>query len=341
MINDMNFKGKNGPLLIAEIGGNHEGNFEYAKELTKKAIDTDVDYIKFQLYHNGTIVNKLESIDRYNHFKKFELTKKQHIYLAEMIKEAGLNYMASVWGEEFFKWINQYISIYKVGSGDLTAYPILKKIIEYRKPIILSTGLSTNKEIINTIRYIQNLDKIYCNPQFLAVLQCTAMYPIGIKDVNLSVIKQLKKDTGLTVGYSDHTEGIDALIYSTLFGAEILEFHFTDDRDGKVFRDHKVSLIPEEVEILKSKIAETRAMIGNPEKTPMKIELDNGHVSSFRRAIYPRIDIKAGTILSENNLICLRPNHGVDARNIDFVLGKKTNIDLKALEKISLNNIEM
>ena len=92
-----NFLGKNGPLLIAEIGGNHEGDFEYAKKLTKLAIKSNVDVIKFQLYSGSTLVNQLISPDRFKHFKKFELTKKQHIYLAEMCLNSGIKYLSSVW----------------------------------------------------------------------------------------------------------------------------------------------------------------------------------------------------------------------------------------------------
>src|SRR5690606_27843918 len=99
------FQGKHGALLIAEIGGNHEGNFEYAKKLAGLAIDLDVDYVKFQIYTGDTLVSKIESPDRNKHFKKFELTKENHIYLAEMIKEAGLQYTSSVWDIDAMSWL--------------------------------------------------------------------------------------------------------------------------------------------------------------------------------------------------------------------------------------------
>lgn len=335
-----NFKGKYGPLLIAEIGGNHEGNFEYAMKLVDLAISTNVDFIKFQLYTGDTLVSRIESPTRNSHFKKFELTKEQHIAIAEKITKAGIGYIASIWDEDMMEWIDPYIPIYKVGSGDLTAYPVLKTIAQKKKPIIISSGLSTEKEVLDAIKYIQSIDKRYKSAEYLAVLQCTSMYPITNADANLSVITEFKKKTKLTVGYSDHTEGMSALLYSVAMGAEILEFHFTDSREGKVFRDHKVSLTPDEVVTLISEIKIIEELKGNSEKKPLKIETDNEHEISFRRAVYPRKDIKAGTVVSEKNLICLRPNHGIDARDFDKLIGKKAKVDLKEHQKLDWNLFE-
>ena len=106
-----NFKSKYGSLLIAEIGGNHEGNFKYAKKLTQLAIESDVDVVKFQIYTGDSLVSKIESPNRNNHFKKFELSKNEHIYLAEMVKESGIKYSSSVWDIEALKWLDKYIDI--------------------------------------------------------------------------------------------------------------------------------------------------------------------------------------------------------------------------------------
>lgn len=331
------FAGKYGPLLIAEIGGNHEGDFEYAKRLAKLAIESNVDYVKFQIYTGDSLVSKQESPDRNKHFKKFELTKDQHRYLAEMVLEAGINYTSSVWDVDSMNWIDEYISLYKIGSGDLTAYPVLRKTALIGKPIILSTGLSLEKEVLDAVRFIQNVNPIYKSPDMLAVLQCTSMYPIPLSDANLSVIHSLKNVTGLTIGYSDHTEGSKALMYATSMGAEILEFHFTDSREGKVFRDHKVSLTKDEIKELIAEIQLINQLKGKSTKMPTQIELDNGHEFSFRRAVYPSRDIKQGEILSEDNLTVLRPNSGIDARDFDKLIGKKALIDLKEHQKLDFN----
>ena len=145
--------GKNGPLLIAEIGGNHEGDFKYAKKLVKLAITTGVDVIKLQLYSGDQLVSKFQSQKRYKHFKKFELTKAQHIYLANLCKSKGVKYLASVWDLDMLNWIDKYLPFYKIGSGDLTAYPIIKEFAKRGKPIILSTGLSSLDEIKKSVNF--------------------------------------------------------------------------------------------------------------------------------------------------------------------------------------------
>ncbi|NCT75335.1 MAG: N-acetylneuraminate synthase [Chitinophagaceae bacterium] len=330
-----NWKGKHGPVLIAEIGGNHEGDFEYARRLTSLAIESDADYIKFQIYTGDTLVSPVESEQRNKHFKKFELTPDQHLELAEMCRKAGKLYMASVWNPEFVKWIDHYIPIYKIGSGDLTAYPVLKQFAKLGKPLILSTGLSTESEVVDAVRFIQDQNPSYRNPDNLAILQCTSMYPIEIKDANLNVMKKLAQLTGLPIGYSDHTEGHRALEIAYAMGASILEFHFTDTREGKTFRDHKVSLTREDVWDLIKRIKEISALQGNSEKTPVQTEIDNGHVTSFRRAVYPIRELKAGTIIAESDLTVLRPNHGIDAREFYKVIGKKLLRDVTALEKLT------
>ncbi|NVK04786.1 MAG: N-acetylneuraminate synthase family protein [Flavobacteriia bacterium] len=327
-------KGKHGPLLIAEIGGNHEGDFEYAKRLCQLAIDTDVDMVKFQIYTGDSLVSRMESPTRNAHFKKFELSREQHIELARMVTDAGLMYTSSVWDLEAMKWIDEYIPIYKIGSGDLTAYPVLRATAATNKPIILSTGLSTEKEVVEAVDFIQECNSIYKDPNHLAVLQCTSMYPINPGDAHLNVMARYKELTGLTIGYSDHTEGSKALQYAVAIGAEVLEFHFTDSRDGKVFRDHKVSLTPTEVKELILEIKFIQTLSGSADKVPTQIELENGHELSFRRAVYPLTDLPAGTVLSEENLTVLRPNHGIDAREYDNVIGKTLKTAVQAHQKL-------
>jgi len=333
-------EGKHGPLLIAEIGGNHEGNFEYAKKLTQLAIETNVDYVKFQIYTGDTLVSSKESPDRNKHFKKFELSQDQHIYLAKMVTEAGIRYTSSVWDLESMAWIDEFIPFYKIGSGDLTAYPVLKKTAEKGKPMVISTGLSTEQEVLDSINYVQRINPIYKDKDMLGILQCTSMYPINPSDANLNVMTKLKSLSNLTVGYSDHTEGSKALFYAVAMGAEILEFHFTDSREGKVFRDHKVSLTPIEVKELITEIKLIKDYQGSNIKTPVEIELENGHVESFRRAVYPSRNIAKGEVLTDENLTVLRPNSGIDARYFDKLLGLRTKRSLEMHEKLSWQDFE-
>lgn len=334
------FKGKHGPLMIAEIGGNHEGDFEYAKRLTQLAIESDVDYVKFQIYTGNSLVSSVESPDRNKHFKKFELSQEQHRELAKMVIDAGLKYTSSVWDLDAMSWIDEFISLYKIGSGDLTAYSVIKKTALKGKPMVISTGISTEEEVLETINFIQSVNPVYKSKEMLSVLQCTSMYPINPGDAHLNVMNRFKKLTGLTIGYSDHTEGSKALAYAVAMGAEVLEFHFTDDRTNKQFRDHKVSLTRDEVHGLIDEIKLIKTLQGHEKKQPLPIEIDNGHDLSFRRAVYPLKNLKKGEEFTEENTTVLRPNHGIDARFYYDVLGKKAKEDILKHQKLSWDIIE-
>jgi len=332
------WKGKSGPLLIAEIGGNHEGNFDVARDLAQRAISTGVDYIKFQLYRGDTLVSPVESPDRNRHFKRFELTREQHIELAQMCLDKDVGYLASVWDLEMLDWIDPYLKLYKIGSGDLTAWTILQEFARRGKPIILSTGLATLDEVLQTVTQIQAIDQRYTLPDWLCLLQCTSMYPIADKDANLRVMNSLQDATGLAVGYSDHTEGGMALRAAAAMGAEVLEFHFTDNREGKTFRDHKVSLTPEEVILLRKDVQQITELRGDNVKVPQLTEFEQGHVVSFRRGVYPTHNIKAGEVLKADNFYFMRPNHGIDARDFEEILEKKSKVDLLPFKAIQFSD---
>ena len=333
------WKGNYGPLLIAEIGGNHEGDFTVAKDMAQKAIATGVDYVKFQLYRGDTIVSSVESPDRHIHFQKFELSREQHVELAQLCHDEGVGYLASVWDLDMLDWVDPFLKCYKIGSGDLTAWPIIEEFVRRKKPIILSTGLATMDEVMQTVNWVQSLDERYKDPNWLCLLQCTSMYPIAESDANLRVMDSLRQATGLSVGYSDHTENGLALRTAAAMGADVLEFHFTDKRAGKVFRDHKVSLEPDEVLALQKDLTSIKNLIGSQFKMPQDIELSEGHVVSFRRGTYFKRNISSGEVIQEKDLVYLRPNHGLDVRDYYLVIGKTTANYMPALRKIELSNV--
>lgn len=318
------WEGKNGPYLIAEIGGNHEGDFQYAKKLTALACDSGVDAVKFQIYTGESLVSKVESPDRYLHFTKFQFSPDQYVELARLCEKKNTIFTASVWDIDAFSWIDPHIHFYKIGSGDLTAYPIIDRIVKIGKPIILSTGLATFDEVKATVNYIKNQSEIYQIPDNLALLQCTSMYPIPDEEANLNVMILFNEEFGVPVGYSDHTEGTLAVETAVAMGAQIIEFHFTDNRFGKSFRDHKVSFNPDEVKALIRKIDQIKRIQGMSIKEPTASEISNNHIQSFRRSIYAAEDLQPGCKLTEKNTVALRPCAGVDPRNYKKVLGRRT-----------------
>jgi len=328
------------PYLIAEIGGNHEGNFDYALDLCHLAIESGADCIKFQIYCAEDLVNPDQNPDRFIHFKKFELTSEQHIKLAKLCIDSGVDYLASVWGDKHIKYIDKFCKFYKIGSGDLTNYPLIRNFAKIGKPLILSTGLSTFDEVSQTVNFIRKTNPRYTKKNMIALLQCTSMYPIPFEDSNLAVMSQLSNIKNVQFGYSDHTIGDNALLIASILGAQILEFHFTDSREGKSFRDHKVSLTCQEVKELKTKINQSKLLIGSNDKKPLKIEIDTNHLVTFRRALYPKQNLFKGHILTEGDLLSLRPCHGISSASIEDVIGMKLKRNINKLEPMSFDDLE-
>ena len=316
------FMGRTGTYVIAEVGGNHEGDFEYAKRLARLAADSGADAVKFQIYTGDTLVNPVVDPDRNKHFKRFELSRDQFAELAQICTRSGVDFLASVWNPEAFAWAAPLLPLFKIGSGDLTAYDILALTAATGKPIILSTGLSTMKEVLAAVEFIQGIDASYKTDGKLALLQCSAMYPIPYSDANLNVMHTLRKATGLPVGYSDHTPGDEAILAAVAMGAQIIEKHFTDSREGKTFRDHKVSLTQDEMRAFVARTENIHTLQGDFEKRPVPSEIEAGHVKSFRRATYPGKDLPAGHVIEQGDLVTLRPCQGLGAEYFFSIVGR-------------------
>lgn len=332
------FSGKHGPLLIAEIGGNHGGNFNKALKLTMDAINADVDYIKYQIYTGDGLVSKSTSPERFNHFKKLELTTKEYKRLARICQKNNVGFMASIWQEDLVDVFDEYSDIFKVGSGDFTNLIIIDRIIKTNKPIILSTGLASEEEVLDILDHIKKTYKFY-DKHHLAILQCTSMYPIDYKDANLRVIQRYKDITNLTVGYSDHTVGFFANIIAYSMGAEVIEFHFTDDKNNNSYRDHQISLDKNDVKLLIEGLKSVNLLKGDSKKKLLPIEIENQHHNSFRRSLYALNDIKKGEEIKIQNITALRPLVGIDARYYLDIIGMKAKRNFTKGEPIHLEDL--
>lgn len=330
---------RNPVFYIAEIGGNHEGDFAYAKRLAELAIESGADAIKYQIYSGDTLVSSVESPERNAHFKKFELSLEQYIEIAKLCQKAGRMFMASVWDAAMLDVIDPYLEVHKIGSGDLTCYPIIRKLVDTGKPIILSTGLSNFEEIGAAVDFIRSCDARYISERKLSLLQCTSSYPTPDEDANLDVIPELARRFGLPVGFSDHTMDSLAVEASVALGATIIEKHFTDTREGKTFRDHKVSLTCAEVQTLLERLKRVRVLKGSANKQPTPAELAAGHRKSFRRSVYAARDIAVGEVLDASNLTVLRPEHGLPATQYEAQLGKTTTRALRRHEALRADDV--
>ncbi|MBO72218.1 MAG: N-acetylneuraminate synthase [Flavobacteriales bacterium] len=321
--------------LIAEIGGNHEGDFSYAKELLNLAAEANVDVIKFQIYSGATLVNKDVDFERKRHFDKFTFTNEQYIELADRCRSLGIDFNASIWNKEQIDFFDDYLSFYKIGSGDLTAFPIIEHLAIKGKPIILSTGLSNEYEIKESIEFICNTNPIYKKENMLCIMQCTSSYPTPDDELNLNVIRRFKEIYNYQVGFSNHSTNPYALDYSISLGARVLEFHFTDSRDNKEFRDHKVSLTKKDVLSLQERIPFIMDSLGSKTKEATESEIQSDHIVSFRRGTFPKREIKKGDIVNINDFVFLRPAKGISAKDGIYLEGKVAKRDLSPLEILS------
>ena len=331
----------NKPFIIAEIGGNHEGNFEYAKKLLIDAAAAGADAVKFQTYFPDKIVSKVENKERHKHFSKFILSIDQYIELSELAKKNNVLFMTSIWDIDTLKDLDPYIEIHKIGSGDLTNYPLIKEIIATGKPFIFSVAMADMKEITETVNFINKLDPSYINNKKLSILQCVAMYGEPKDEyANLNVIKELQNSfPGLVIGYSDHTIGNYAANIAVALGSKILEVHFTDDK-SREFRDHQLSITKDELINLRVNINKTLSLLGSKIKKPVQDIETSERIWEFRRACYLKIDCKKGDIISKDNLTTLRPLSGIDAREYDSLIGKKLLIDKEAFHALSFKDIK-
>lgn len=331
------FVGENGAYLIAEIGGNHEGDFDYAKELVRSACATEVDAIKLQVYSPDLLVNRKLDPDRWAHFKKFTLAPEQYKELFAMIRDAGKHTSASVWSLEEMAQHEADIDVLKVGSGDLNNSPMLRYLAKLDKPLVLSTGLTTIRQAEKAIQTVLDAG---LSKEKLSILQCTSMYPIPEVEANLGVIGDFQRRFGCVVGYSDHTVGYETLLDSVTAGAQVLEFHFSDDTSNAGFRDHLVSLdegdIAKFVDLMRQRIMR----IGDAGKHLTMMERARNHPVSFRKGVFLRRDVEAGHIITEKDLIALRPLSGIDAFEFDDLVGARAVENVEALQSLSWEMFE-
>ena len=220
------------------------------------------------------------------------------------------------------------MKIFKIPSGEITNLPYLRGIASLGEKTILSTGMSSMEEVSNAVRILKEN-----GASSIAVLHCNTEYPTPMEDVNLRAMLTIKKQLGIPVGYSDHTKGIEVPIAAVALGAEIIEKHFTLDRNMEG-PDHKASLEPDELRNMICAIRNIEKALGEEEKTPSKSELKNREVA--RKSIVAKVAIKKGEVFSEKNLTVKRPGTGISPMKWDEVIGMRSNHDYEMDEMIEL-----
>ena len=324
-------------FIIAEIGNNHEGDFKLAKEMILLASEAGADAVKFQTFRTECYISAVDE-KRFEMIKSFELSISQFEELKNYAKKNNIGFISTPLDIKSARLLNNIVDAIKISSSDNNFFPLLKTIFSKDKPVILSTGLLGIEEIEETLNYIFSISKNINIKNELALLHCVTAYPVEYQYANLKAIQSLKQKFDVTIGYSDHTIGINAAIASIGVGARIIEKHFTKNKNQSEFRDHKISADPEEFSKMVRSIREVELMLGNGEKVIQDPE--NEIKLSVRRSIVARQNIKKGTILSLDDLNWVRPGGGIPSKETDNIIGKKLKEDLVEGQKIQTDHFD-
>jgi N,N'-diacetyllegionaminate synthase len=275
--------------------------------------------------------NVKKKISQRELLKKYELDFAKHKLLIKYCKKIKINFLSTPFDLESADMLFKLgLKIIKISSGDINNYPLLTKVGNKAKKIILSTGMATLKDIKDAILILK---KSKFNIKNLTLLHCTSNYPAKDNEVNLLAIRTIKNKFGTNIGYSDHTLGSEAAIAAVALGAEIIEKHITLNRKY-LGPDHKASMIPSEFYNFTKSLRKTSALLGNKNKIISKDELNIAKL--VKKSIVAKNFIKKGELFSENNLICKRPGTGISPIFWKKIIGKKANKNFLQDELIRL-----
>lgn len=320
-------------LIIAEVGNNHEGSFTLAQDLVGLAAEAGAKAVKFQTIRTENLVHPRDAA-RFARLKGFELTFEQFERLSRQARDAGILFMSTPFDPGAAKFLAGIVDGMKVASGDNNFFPLLRSVAETGLPTVLSSGLMTLDEVRKSSLYILDVWKELGIRQELAVLHCVSAYPAPPEDLNLRCIQTMRKELGLTVGYSDHAIGLDAALASVACGGRIIEKHFTVRKDYSDFRDHQLSADPADMRELVARVKELEAMLGSGIKEPAASE--KGNAQALRRSIVAARDLDVGHQISLSDLNWIRPGGGLEPGEESSVVGKKLKQAVKRGDLLTL-----
>ncbi len=328
--------------IIAEAGVNHNGRLDLALKLCDAAKECGADAIKFQTWKTEEIVTKSAALARYQHenmnsksqsqfemLKALELSYDDFRIIQTYCKKIGIEFLSTPDEEyslQFLSTLN--LPFIKLGSGEVTNIPYLKKVGALKKDVLLSTGMT----------YLSDVDIAYrtlleSGATSVSLMHCTTNYPCPMNEVNLQAMQTLKYAFNCKVGYSDHTMGIEIPIAAVAMGAEIIEKHFTLDQemDGP---DHKASLNPMQLKDMIAAIRNIEKALGDGIKKPNKSELEISKVVLKR--IVANCPIYKGEILTEEKLTVKRSSYGINANLWETIIGSQALYDFNTDEPIRI-----
>jgi N-acetylneuraminate synthase len=333
--------GEDSPVfIIAEAGCNHNGDTNLAKQLIDVAVEAGADAVKFQTFITDELVTqqaekadyqKINTGDgnetQYALLKKLELSFDNFKTLKAYCERKGIAFLSTPFDYRSVDFLDELeIPAFKIASGEITNIPFLSYIARKKKPVILSTGMSTLEEVEKAeeaLRQTHNAE--------LVLLHCTSEYPVPVEDVNLRAMNTLYHRFNVPVGLSDHTVGSAIALAAVALGASVIEKHFTLDK-SLPGPDHALSLEPQELTRLVQNIRSVEKALGNGIKAPA--ESEKSIMDSARKSIVAATNIKKGELLSEHNLTVKRPGTGMSPSRWNDVLGRRAVRNFKADELI-------
>jgi sialic acid synthase SpsE len=324
-------------LIIAEIGNNHEGSYALAEELVGRAAEAGADAVKFQTFRTEEFVSHKDEA-RFRRLKAFELSQPQFEQLAAVARRAGVMFLSTPLDLGSAEFLAPLVSAFKIASGDNTFYPLLDTVARLDRPVILSGGLTDTRQLTYSRTHIEQAWRRNGLRQQVAVLHCVTSYPVAPEQANLAAIATLVRELGGTIGYSDHTLGIEAPVLAVASGARIVEKHFTIDHSFSDFRDHQLSADPVELAELVRRIRQTEVLLGSGEKLPQ--ECERAIEGAVRRSIVARCDLPAGTVLRWEHLGWLRPGGGIPPGQEHHLVGRTLNQTVAAGTPLRFDHVE-
>ena len=330
-------------LIIAEAGVNHNGNLDMAKRLIEVAAAAGADLVKFQTFSADRLATKTaqkadyqnqtteKSESQYAMLKRLELTREMHEVLIAHCRQHGVTFFSSGFDAQSVDLLMELgVSDIKIPSGEITNLPYLRHIGALNKRTFLSTGMATLEEIEAALGVLEAAGTPRSQ---VTVLHCNTEYPTPMEDVNLHAMRNIGATLGVAVGYSDHTPGIEVAIAATALGACVIEKHFTLDRNlpGP---DHQASLEPDELTAMIRAIRNIESALGDGIKRPSTSELKNRPIA--RKSLVAASAIRAGDILTAENVVAKRPGTGISPMRWDEVIGSRAVRDFAVDELITL-----
>ncbi len=340
-------KSGNGPYVIAEIGVNHEGKMELAKQLIDEAVDGGSDCVKFQTYKAHKLASKNSpsywdlnsepTTSQRELFKKYDgFDAPEYEALAAHAAERGVDYASTPFDLGAVDMLAPFMPFFKIASADITNTALLDRVAKHGKPVLLSTGASYISEIEEAVRRLRKT----LPPEAIGVMHCVLSYPTDYENAHLAAIAHLRKVfPEHPIGYSDHTRpdpGMLVLVRAYELGATIIEKHFTHDK-SLPGNDHYHAMNEADLKVFRKAIDLLHTIEGNPVKTVLEVEQISR--KNARRSLVAAKHLKKGQILAEGDLEVKRPAFGLPPSSLDWVVGKTLQRDLDEDDFLTMDHL--